>query len=94
METRKIEFFVSSLGVVYFYTNEQEIKRYDMEQAELIKFMAQMIEKVYPDAYAYLYHNFIKSEKISYTTCSSLQRDSSAATSDLMTHYHMISMRV
>ena len=63
METRQIEFFVSPLGVVYFYTNEQEIKRYDMEQAELIKFMAQMIEKVYPDAYAYLYHNFIKSEK-------------------------------
>lgn len=63
METRQIEFFVSPLGVVYFYANNQEIKRYDMEQAELIKFMAQMIEKVYPEAYAYLYHNFIKSEK-------------------------------
>ena len=63
MEARQIEFFVSPQGMVYFYGKNQEIIRYDMEQSELIRLMAQMIQTVYPEAYEYLFNNFIKSEK-------------------------------
>lgn len=63
MEARQIEFFVSPQGMVYFYGKNQEIIRYDMEQPELIRLMAQMIQTVYPEAYEYLFNNFIKSEK-------------------------------
>lgn len=63
MEARQIEFFVSPQGMVYFYGKNQEIIRYDMEQPELIRLMAQMIQIVYPEAYEYLFNNFIKSEK-------------------------------
>ena len=50
MEARQIEFFVSPQGMVYFYGKNQEIIRYDMEQPELIRLMAQMIQTVYPEA--------------------------------------------
>lgn len=63
MDARQIEFFVSPQGMVYFYGKNQEIIRYDMEQPELIRLMAQMIQTVYPEAYEYLFNNFIKSEK-------------------------------
>lgn len=63
MEARQIEFFVSPQGMVYFYGKNQEIIRYDMEQPELIRLMAQMIQTVYPEAYEYLFKNFIKSKK-------------------------------
>ena len=63
MEARQIEFFMSPQGMVYFYGKNQEIIRYDMEQPELIRLMAQMIQTVYPEAYEYLFNNFIKSEK-------------------------------
>ncbi len=63
MEARQIEFFVSPQGVVYFYGKSQEVIRYDMQQPEMIKLMAQMVERVYPEAYAYLYQAFIKSDR-------------------------------
>lgn len=37
------------------------MQRYDMSQVDLIKFMANLIEHVYPDAYSYLYEAHIKS---------------------------------
>lgn len=50
-------------GYGLFLWKNQEIIRYDMEQPELIRLMAQMIQTVYPEAYEYLFNNFIKSEK-------------------------------
>lgn len=63
METRQIEFFVSPQGEVYFYGQDQRIIRYDMQQPDLIKMMAKLMEKVYPEAYAYLFTMFKTSER-------------------------------
>lgn len=60
---RQIEFFVSPQGEVYFYGPSGEMVRYDMQQVDLIKLMAQMIETVYPEAYRCLYQEHIKSER-------------------------------
>nr|WP_294874738.1 helix-turn-helix transcriptional regulator [Prevotella sp.] len=57
-----VEFFVSSQGEVYFYGEAGDMLRYDMSQAELIKEVAGMIERVYPDAYQHLYDENIKSK--------------------------------
>lgn len=37
--------------------------RYGMQQPDLIKLMAQMIERVYPEAYRCLYQEHVKSER-------------------------------
>ena len=59
---KQVEFFVSPQGEVYFYGHKGEMIRYDMKQGNLIKFMAEMIEQVYPEAYRCLYEMNIKSQ--------------------------------
>lgn len=59
---KQVEFFVSSQGEVYYYGQDGEAQRFDMSKAELIRDMAELIERMYPEAYKYLYQENIKSK--------------------------------
>lgn len=52
---KQLEFFVSSQGEVYFYGQDGAMHKYDMSQAELIRELADLIERMYPIAYKFLY---------------------------------------
>lgn len=59
---KQVEFFVSSQGEVYYYGQDGEAQRFDMSKAELIRDMAELIERMYPAAYKFLYQESIKSK--------------------------------
>lgn len=60
---KQLEFFVSSQGEVYFYGQDGAMHKYDMSQAELIRELADLIERMYPIAYKFLYEENIKSKR-------------------------------
>lgn len=58
---KRIEFFVSSQGEVYFFDENGEMKRYDMSQSALIHEVSEHIRRLYPEAFKYLFDLFYKS---------------------------------
>ena len=58
---KQVEFFVSPQGEVCFYGHDGKVRRYDTEQPELIHRMAELINRLYPEAYKYLSDLYAKS---------------------------------
>lgn len=51
---KQVEFFVSPQGEVCFYGHDGKVLSYSTEHPEIINHMAELISRLYPEAYKYL----------------------------------------
>ena len=59
---RQVEFFVSPQGEVCFYGHDGKVLSYSIEHPEFINHMAELISRLYPEAYKYLADLYAKSK--------------------------------
>lgn len=59
---KQVEFFVSPQGEVCFYGHDGKVLSYSIEHPEFINHMAELISRLYPEAYKYLADLYAKSK--------------------------------
>lgn len=59
---KQVEFFVSLQGEVCFYGHDGKVLSYSTEHPEIINHMAELISRLYPEAYKYLAGLYAKSK--------------------------------
>lgn len=59
---KQVEFFVSPLGVVCYYGHDGKVLSYNTEHPDIINHMAELISRLYPEAYKYLANLYAKSK--------------------------------
>lgn len=59
---KQVEFFVSPLGVVCYYGHDGKVLSYNTEHPDIINHMAELISRLYPEAYKYLADLYAKSK--------------------------------
>lgn len=59
---KQVEFFVSPQGKVCFYGHDGKVLRYSTEHPDIINHMAELIGRLYPEAYKYLAKEYAKSK--------------------------------
>lgn len=59
---KQVEFFVSPQGEVCFYGHDGKVLSYNTEHPDIINHMAELINRLYPEAYKYLADLYAKSK--------------------------------
>ena len=59
---KQVEFFVSPQGEVCFYGHDGKVLSYSTEHPEIINHMAELVSRLYPEAYKYLADLYAKSK--------------------------------
>ncbi len=59
---KQVEFFVSPQGEVCFYGHDGKVLSYGTEHPDIINHMAELINRLYPEAYKYLADLYAKSK--------------------------------